>query len=468
MKWRRRLLFFVVLSAVVCCSVVVVQKAGNSVAYRLCGETKYLSYEACDSFFVSMHSLESYAEEDFHFFKGVDVCFAEYEIQNLRQLSRFLYVLYHVENCFERAYLDLDPVMLLRNSEETVWGERFKELLFGYIEEHPEMTFEVVLSSPSLQHWLSMEEKEVQEALNAYSRLISELSEYENVLLYFVGMEYWLIANQDNYTDDDFQMNEIVSQKLFLYTFCDGNYRITEDNAERVLQTLEDEIRKEKEAPTQYPDLSRCNIVYFGDSILAYVRGSYSVSGCITAFSGAAAWDCSVSGTAATEAFEEMAERFAAGEAGITWDGYSASSAAEEDKTLVFVINYGLNDYFSGYPLENEEGNSYAGSLRRGIEKLQKAFPEAVILLMTPTYSALFEGGTQIQKEGSGMLTDYVDVVSGVAEEKKVYCLDNYHTFGLNRDTVEQYTTDGTHLNEYGRLAFARHIMEALEKIVLE
>lgn len=58
------------------------------------------------------------------------------------------------------------------------------------------------------------------------------------------------------------------------------------------------------------PSLTGCNIVYFGDSILAYVTGSYSVSGCVSGFSGAGAVDCSVGGTPAAGAFPGIVSRF--------------------------------------------------------------------------------------------------------------------------------------------------------------
>ena len=128
-----------------------------------------------------------------------------------------------------------------------------------------------------------------------------------------------------------------------------------------------------------------------------------------------------------------------------------------------------MNDYFSGQPIDGDspdDVNSYTGALRYGITELQSAFPDCIILLMAPTFTSLFSSGTELINETAGPLTSYVDAAISVAEEMNIYCMDNYHTLGLDQDTLQVYTADGTHLNEYGRLVLATHIMDTLEKIL--
>lgn len=59
-------------------------------------------------------------------------------------------------------------------------------------------------------------------------------------------------------------------------------------------------------------------------------------------------------------------------------------------RRLCFVINYGLNDYFSGYAVDDPEDPydtvTYCGALRTGIRSLQEAYPDALILLAAPNY----------------------------------------------------------------------------------
>lgn len=420
-----------------------------------------------DGVFVSMHSLENYAEEDFLEFRGIRTLFFKDEADGVEEILSCLQETVGADTRIRTVFLELDPEKLRRDSGEKDAGskEQPEEWLLSAAGECPEVTFEILLSAPSLEYWLSMTEEETETALQAYLETAEKLSEAPNIRLFFFGAEYWLIANQDNYAEKSFTKNREISRKLFLYAFCDGEYRLTEENAEAVIGELRELIGKERVSPTAYPDLSGCDIAYFGDSILNYVTDSSSVSGCVSAFSGASAVDCSESGTAATDAFEDTVDRFLREDDGIVKNGVSIGEFSASDRQKVFVINYGLNDYFNGVPTDGREA-SYAGALCSGIRKLLTAFPEAVVLLMTPTYSGAFEGGTQIMGEEAGELTDYVDAAMKVAEELNVYCLDNYHTLGLNQDTLGQYTTDLVHLNEYGRLALAQHIMEKLDEIV--
>ena len=77
------------------------------------------------------------------------------------------------------------------------------------------------------------------------------------------------------------------------------------------------------------------------------------------------------------------------------------------------MLNYGLNDYLGRLPVDGDspyDVNSYTGALRYGISELKSAFHDG---------SYLYE-----------------------------------------------YAADHIHLNEYGRLVLATHIMETLEKIL--
>lgn len=352
---------------------------------------------------------------------------------------------------------------------ETTFAKQLSGFLLSYSDGHPEISFEIILSSPSLAHWLELSEPKTETAIYAYQRLITSLSGHQNIQMFFAGDQYWLIANPDNYTEDLFVTNEVISQKLFLYTFCDGKYQISDANAGTVLSSLQEIIQRERTTPTRYPDLSDCNIVYFGDSILDYVVGSHSVSGYVSGFSGAGALDCSIGGTPATVAFPEIVSRFLAGEEDIAHGNLSIQETLSSDKTLVFVLNYGLNDYFDRLPVDGDspyDVNSYTGALRYGIAELKTAFPDCIILLMAPTFTNMPPLETESVNETAAPLTDYVNASISVADEMDVYSLDNYHTLGLDEDTLELYTADHIHLNEYGRLVLATHIMDALEKIL--
>lgn len=466
MKSKRRLWLLPVCACIICAAFISLYPR-ISFAVRSRNDLGQLSSCTYDSFFVSMHSLKTHSAEDFLTYRGADTIITSYSPRNLRELSSYLDTALASGNRLSSVFLSLDPAILWSScrKNEAVFDKQLSAFLLSYSDNHPEITFEITLSSPSLSHWLELSEDKTGTAIYAYRRFISDLSGHQNVKMFFAGDQYWLIANPGNYTEDPFVTNEVISQKLFLYNFCDGKFQISDANADTVLSSLQELIQKERVTPTRYPDLSDCNIVYFGDSILDYVVGSHSVSGCVSGFSGAGAVDCSVGGTPASGAFPEIISRFLAGEEAIAHGNLSIQEVRSSDKALVFVLNYGLNDYFSSQPIDGtspDDVNSYTGALRHGITKLKSAFPDCIILLMAPTFTNSFPAGTT----PINALTDYVDAAISVASEMDVYCLDNYHTLGLDQSTLELYTADGVHLNEYGRLVLATHIMDTLEKIL--
>lgn len=470
MKSRHRIWLLLLLMSIICAAFIFLYFQ-FSFTIRSRDDFQQLSTRTYDSFFVSMHSLGTYSAEDFLTYLNSDALLANYSPKNLKELSRYLDTALASGNQITSVFLSLDPAILWDScrKNDSIFDTQLSTFLLSYSDSHPEISFEIFLSSPSLSHWLKLDEAKTATAIYAYRHLISDLSGHQNIQMFFAGDQYWLIANPDNYTDDPFVTNEVISQKLFLYTFCDDKFQISDATADAILASLQGLIQRERTTPTRYPDLSGCNIVYFGDSILAYVTGSYSVSGYVSGFSGAGALDCSIGGTPATVAFPEIVSRFLAGEEDIAHGNLSIQETLSSDKKLIFVLNYGLNDYFGRLPIDGDspyDVDSYTGALRYGISELKSAFPDCIILLMAPTFTNMPPLEAESVSETAAPLTDYVNASISVAEEMGVYSLDNYHTLGLNEDTLELYTADHIHLNEYGRLVLATHIMDTLEKIL--
>ena len=305
---------------------------------------------------------------------------------------------------------------------------------------------------------------------------------YSNVIVYFMGGEQWLITNPTNYTKDG-RTNPDVSRKMFLHAFCDRDYQITSDNASMLFEQLLSLVEQESKSPTVYPDLSEWCMVFFGDSLLDYYTESYSITGVVNALSGAQVYNCGKGGTAAAEepgvllTLNRMVTRFLEQDT----EGLDETNnfltglrdymqGGREDKKLCFVLMFGLNDYFGGLPVENPEDSydtgSYAGALRRGISTLREAYPDAEILVLAPPYTAGFSGGTEINSEVGGILTDYVDAAVRVAGETGVHCINNYADSGINADNQKKYLADGTHPNEAGAFLLATKIIEYMGRVV--
>lgn len=429
--------------------------------------------------FFSMYDISCYNEEDFATYRGILAVKAEQPVKTWRNLSRYLSKIFSTQNTITNVYLGLDPVILWEKSQrkEEKWVENLSKYLIPYFTARQDVNFEILLPTYQLDHWTGLSASQLKEELDSYSRLIDDLSGYSNVTVYFLGGEQWLIANPANYLEHG-QTNEDVSRKLFLYTFCDGKYQILPENSSIMFERLTSLVEQEREAPTVYPDLSDLCMMFFGDSVLVYNAGSMSIPGVVGSLSGAQVYNYGYGGISGSESLSgfpdlnDIIGRFLTQDASGPLDNNFVQELTDyieeshEGKRYCFVLNVGLNDYFNGLPIENPEdaydAKTYAGALRTGIRSLKDAFPDAIILVMTPTYTT----GQSIIEEN--VLTDYVDVAVRVAEEMGVYCKNNYFDSGIDAESLTYYLADGIHPNETGSFYLGRQIVEYIAGILSE
>ena len=115
-------------------------------------------------------------------------------------------------------------------------------------------------------------------------------------------------------------------------------------------------VIKEQEIPTQYPDWSNQTFVFFGDSILGLQNGSYSIPGVINGLTNATVYNYAIGGTCACDvapsgddySFKDRLDLFLS-QSNINTNDNTVFPYSEhtDDDNLVFVINYGYNDYKS-------------------------------------------------------------------------------------------------------------------------
>lgn len=451
----------------------------NNIQYQSArkADLERLSTAEYNSIFCSLYSIENFSEEDFLTYRGFNTLKLENTLRDTADLNEYLETAFASGNPIENIYLGLDPVQMWSSSRKNAdrWNTSVSEDILSHASDHPEVTFEILLPAPSLEYWTELDGNQLDETLTLYQTLISDLSSCSNIMTYFMGGEHWLIANPANYTDIQ-TTNAIISQKMMLFTFCDHKFQANAENASAMLDALRELVVTEKTSPTEYPDLSAWDVVFFGDSIIGNYEGSFSVPGVTTGLSNAKAYNCAQGGIPACVdpdcvlSFPSSVDFFMAQNAStIPGDGPFRATMAEylqeehSGRKLCFVLNFGLNDYFGGHPVDNAENPydtaTYAGALREGISRLQSAYPDALILLMTPTFTVYFNNGTELLTEEGGVLTEYVDAALQVAEETNVLCLNNYTGLGIDESTADTYLADGCHLNETGRFLLAEHII---------
>lgn len=441
-------------------------------------ELQRLSQSSYDSVFLSMHSTAAYSEEDFAYYHGLNTLISSCDIGSMDELKLCLDAVFSSHNTPGSIFLLLDPDMIRAScgQDDSRWDKALQQGLFSFAAAHPDTGFEILLPYPSLAYWLSRDETDLENTLAVCHSFIEAAHEYANIRTFYMGSEDWMLSNPGNYVSD-FDVNDAVARKIFLTCFCDGAHQVTPDNDYIFFDQLRELIARERATPTVYPDLSDRCLVFFGDSVMEYGEGSHSIPGCVSGLSGAAVYNCAVGGSAAsanspdTKDFPNILASFLEDycvEENGTWR-FSPAGADLSDKKLCFLINYGLNDYFKGSPVDNPEDPldtaSYTGGLRSSLKEYMTLFPDADFIIMTPTFTSYYSNGSEHNSEVGGSLTDYVNAARALANELNIYCIDNYHDLRIDESNIFDYSSDGAHPNEKGRMLIAWHVIRFIDDL---
>ncbi len=439
--------------------VVVVFMVGHYTQIRK--DFERLEKESYDTVFFSMYPTDNYAEEDYMHFRGMQVVRCDYEIPNGKLIKQYMSKVISTENVITTVYLGIDP--------EKVAFKDVQELAQAY----PEIAFEIVYAYPQVTYWLDKSDKACEKALQKYLVFAENLLGVPNVRLYLFSGEEWLICNKGNY-ESEFSVNAAVSQFLMCNSDLLHPYMLKPETVGIEMANMRELIERYRTNPMEYPDARGYDIVFLGDSIMGNYTDSMSVPEVVGTLTNANVYNCGYGGTSAASGENNacpvsmIVEALASGdvsrlpEGELVYKGVKSFLNRENPgNSVMFVINYGLNDYFNGFQVSTEDAfdiSSYSGALRAAIKCLQENYPEALILLNTPNFTIYYECGEEIRSDVGGKLTDYVEAVIQVGEEMGVEVLDNYNEIPITEENWTTYLSDGCHLNEYGRFLLGSRI----------
>lgn len=429
---------------------------------------------------LSMLPVEDMSVGDIELFSGLPTKEVSYSFCNLKDLNAFLVEAYRYQEALETVYLHLDPIEICRQygGIARFYGKAYADYLGVVMNAHPETTFECVLPAYSAEYWRSMGESQRQDAAEYIVDFFNVLGVGENRNIYFVGFEEWLIGNRENYVDE--RLNTAEAHTL-LTAFVMGSdyYVLTGENiAERL--AMAQQVSMETIMPGEY-DLSGCDVVFFGDSVFGNFEGSTSIPGIVNGLSGAGVYNLGYGGMPATTneisvlPFEYMVDRFLTGDTeGLPEcnfvSGLQQYLADNHDgREQYFIINFGINDYFKAFPLDNPEEpydtTCYGGALRSGIRRLQEHYPEATILVMVSNYVEEYVDENGAHSDKGIYQEDYIRKAMQVAQECGVECFDIYFDGAINADTTDYYLADHCHPNERGRFLIGKELVQKLGEI---
>lgn len=412
-----------------------------------------LEVEEYDTVFFSMYPTDYYEAEDYTLFRAMDIVRTDYVIPNGKMLQRYVKKMSASKNTVTTVYLGIRP--------ERVSADEVSEM----IQEYPEVCFEITLAHPAIEFWLEKSEKETEKVLEKYKSLAQTLLSLPNANVYLFGGQEWLICNSANY-EDVFLTNPQVSRMIMACTDIGHAYLLGAENLEQQFTEMASLISAYRENPIRYPDGSDLDIVFLGDSIMGNYTDSLSIPQVVGALTEARVYNCGIGGRSAALGKEDdlslpmIVEGISSGNiSGFPKDRqvYLGSKEflerTDTNRKLMFVIHYGFNDYFNGYPVKTADAMdeySYCGAMRMAVKDLKTVYPEADILLVVPGFTTYFECGEQIMEQGSTM-EEYREAIRNLANELEVECLDLTEKMPTDIENWSLYLADGVHFNERGR-----------------
>lgn len=285
---------------------------------------------------------------------------------------------------------------------------------------------------------------------------------------YYLGLSYTITTN-------DLTMMRItkISGSSGLYNL--KNLRLTDDNAKTV---------------SLLPNITKNTIVNMGDSIFGNDDTETGISNLLSEILNCTVYNCAFGGTRAIRrsgdptGYEEfdfstlvdsiISGDFTTQENALTEYGGSMGSYYGErlarlksidfSTVNILTVNYGTNDY-SWYVK-----NTFITGYEEAIGKLQSAFPQIKVIMLTPTYRFWYDEDGTWKEDGDTRIGSndttikmIVEDVKTVAENMHLKCIDLYNC-GINKYNCLYYypSNDGTHQNENGRRYLADKIAKGI------
>lgn len=262
----------------------------------------------------------------------------------------------------------------------------------------------------------------------------------------------------------------------------------TEEEAPTESEVLPEEgIVSENEAPPQNEGDDLCKILVLGDSIWGNYRDETGVAAKVETYLGwsgcpAQVYNAAIGGSRATVDLDDDPNSFGPasdnslakmvsileGNTDVAMlEGKPAYEPMQEvlqckDEIDAVILAYGMNDFLNQAPINNSDSpwTGFGTALIQGVYGIQRVFPHARILIITPTYASYFS--IPVANMGEKALYNYASVACDVAKGEHLLCMDAYNNLGIDMYNSDEYLEDGVHLNEKGRDLYARGVAGVL------
>ncbi|MCR5723140.1 MAG: SGNH/GDSL hydrolase family protein [Lachnospiraceae bacterium] len=451
------------------------------------------SFETYGMAHLSMWDISGLSTNQYEEFFGKNIQYAEYMYTTPMELKDYLKCIFSSENGIGHLYINIDPYILEKNyydaliyEPEPVSFENYiHSEIFPILDANPDTRFEFFLPARPVSYWASIPISEYSEIIDKWYTFLMYLHWCPNAVVRYMGGEEWLVSNDLNYVSSE-RLKDDVMQKVYVYLYAYEQYEITPPELKQRKSTLDKYIRKYINGEYDICDLSDYKIVFMGDSLFDYIKmDSAAVPGVVKRMTGAECYNVSLGGTLASAidryGFTGIANAIAM-KGTIDLESRSRNEALrfsqdyKDGDALLFVVLYGLNDYFSSVPIspddivtkdpESEGGSTteymdestFLNSYEFGLESIRLAYPEAEILVVTPYGLEMTEELKKKDAETGKKLADYINAIEDICYKKGISCYDLYKDGPINKTNRSEYLVDGIHTNEKGAFLLGESI----------
>ena len=397
-------------------------------------------------------------EEWFTTYVGSKTCIVDEAVVLPENLRMYLDACANSNGKISEIYLNIDPSLLEEKyyayhkygDTDLTFIQKMQECLWDYMGECKGILFHVLLPVYSIDKWNSFSIKHIADVENDWDQFIKYSCRYSNMEMICLADKEWIIANEDYFSADG-TLNENLQFFEFIKSF--GTDYLTDYNSyAKLMEDIGRYRRNDENSGFFRPDLSGWDIVFMGDGTITDSGwGVDSVSDMVKALSGARVYDFALNGSTIgsknEKSFYNIVGKLVNKDSSvpdvISDDFERFMSDSHDFEKTVFVVMYGSGDYLSAVGLGSDSSSdksSFVGALTEGVSLLKEAFSKkAKIMLVTPGYISVYDGGLVPVAEEGATLPEYVDSMKAVASSQNVWFFDNYSKGFVNESNADMY-----------------------------
>lgn len=442
-----------------------------------------LKKEKYDYVQISMWNDDVCSCEWFEYYFGQKLFNPKGMVETPQELRECLEVGINSGNTIVKFFLCLDPDELEKNyyeecyydSEQISYEEYISQYIIPYMSACEEVEFCFILPHYSVSYLATLSQEELSSKFDNWYKFMMYLHWCSNASVSYLGAEDWLVAKDSNYISK-VNFEEDIEKLAYLYEYAFDEYTINGPEFLEKRKLLEKYIDDYKNGAYDWKGLQGEKVVFLGDSIFDYAgQRNLCIPSYFGCFTNTVFYNLSRSGSLASnngtcsfcEISEKILKKEYISEEGKNYKDYKRFlDECDSQEKLLFVINYGFNDYFNGVKIYDEENPgdkmTYRGALHECISSLKLAYPNSNFVILSPYLTKEGSFGTKPFSDYGGILEDYIEAAGEQAEIEGAKFINMYDAFNVTKENMGEYLVDGVHPDYSQNIKFARLIYEGI------